>query len=330
MKPNYAEALAGTLVSPSGTVPGWYWTLKNLLTFPISVSIVTNTRQLVPQIWVLAEAQYIELPPDNNPHPPGTFVVISSQATGAFVCVITMDPANSGASFISADLLSDQNDIGPIPQPSTDILIPPDSPSVVVAQGQLPNKNLITREQCWRRMPDSHTIAPGETRTVGSSISSGMTQTTSDQSTVSSSVSTSVSAGWGPVSASVSASLSQSSTSMHSLTVSEQSTSYESSVLTSTKPNPVMMLRWQICDTINILDGSGAAPTYAPIASIVSLLQPSYLQDYDLTNLPPAKQKPPMSEESKQWWLKQMDANRAIGQKSKSPAKKKAKQRAKK
>ncbi|HEX8396556.1 MAG TPA: hypothetical protein VF644_03975 [Pyrinomonadaceae bacterium] len=233
---------------------------------------------------------------------------------------------------ITADLISDQNDIGPIPQPTKDIIIPPNSPSVVVGQGKASNGNPITREQSWQRMPESYTIATGQTRTVGSSTTSGMTQTTSDQITVSSSISSSASAGWGPISASVSASLSQSSTSMHSLTVSEQNTNYESSTLTrsETETTALMILRWQICDTINILDASGTTPTYAPIASIVSLLLPSVVQEYNPSDLPPTKQLKPMSEETKKWWLEQMDGNRAIGEKSKSPAKERAKRPAKK
>lgn len=320
MKQYYAEAIAGTLQSPSGSVPGWGASFQNNLVFPITIAIVSDTGQLLPS-GTINPGTNGNL--GNLPFPAGTFVIVSSAITGAFAGVIVLDPS-TGAYNIAPDIISSPNDIGPIPQPTTDIIVPPNSQSVIVGAGTASSGNVITREQSWQRIGDSYTIIPGQTRTVGTSINSGMSQTSSDQTTVSQSVSTSASAGWGPVSASISASLSSSSTSMQSYTITEERTSYESSVLTSTTDYSVMILRWQICDVITVINPISVLGVtfFPPVSSVVSFLQPAIAQEYNMGKLPPARSLKPLSKEAKEWWYNNLREIRLKNIKSDATAKK--------
>jgi len=318
MKQYYAEAIAGTLQSPQGVVPYWNAQFTNNLVFPITMAFIADNGQLSPGIPINPGATTNI---GNIPLPTGTFLTILSAITGAFVGVVVLDSSISSYDF-TPDLISAPNDIGPIPQPTTDVIIPPSSQSVIVGAGTLSSGNIITREQSWQRMGDSYTIVPGQTRTVGTSMNSGMSQTSSDQTTVSESVSTSASAGWGPASASISASLSSTSTSMQSYTITEEKTSYESSVLASTADYPIMILRWQICDVITVIAPIsivGQNFFFPAVSSVVSLLQPAIAQEYNMDKLPAARPLKPLSKEVKEWWYNNLREVRLKNNQSDAP-----------
>ncbi|MFD0149296.1 hypothetical protein ACWGQ4_23045 [Streptomyces sp. NPDC055721] len=200
---------------------------------------------------------------------PENYWLIKTRHSGAFVSVIEATTADRFVSLSGSDLL-DPNDIGGIPEPSDSMIIPPDGPAVLVGMGELPNGNIVTREQFWQRLPDSYSLAPGETRQVNFSITTGMQQSSSDTKTATESVSASASAGWGPFSASVSASLSKSSTSTHQVTVSTQQTSLVSTSYSNDGKSPVMLLNWQLADVITVFDKKGQS-----LASVISGTTPT-------------------------------------------------------
>jgi hypothetical protein len=218
---------------------------------------------------------------------PGTGGLISVFQFSAPGNLINLNP-NLGYLGSHVATLSSPNDIGPIPvptssvpagtihpQPSTPVpnstmIVPPDSPRVLVGCGTTPNGNYITREQYWERQSDSVCLAGNESRTVSFTVTEGKQETSSQEETVSKSLSAGVSGGWGPVSASISASLSKNSTSFQQVTVTEQLTTYVSHTMHNPHEQPVMYLRWQLIDVVTIFDKT----SLDPVASIVMAENP--------------------------------------------------------
>ncbi len=211
--------------------------------------------------------------------------------TGSYIGRLTMskkhpvDGAGIAQYDVDARLLHKPNDIGPPPDPdqpdpdgpagdgqNSGILIPPDSPRVLVGIGTIPPgvvsyedkgevSNVLLREQFWRRQPDSYAIAPGEHKTVSLTTTRGKQSTSSNSDTMAKSVGLSTGAGWGPVSASISASLSSSSTTTQQVTITEETTVYESTTFTNTDPRQQteVFLLWQLVDVKTSFDGAGEA-----------------------------------------------------------------------
>lgn len=178
-------------------------------------------------------------------------------------------------------------DFGPIPTPTASMpgdtiaplpafpvdgstmIIPPDSPRVMVGCGKIDNGGttvMVCREQYWQRQADSYCLAGKEKRTVNVTVTHGKQSTSSQFDTVSANVGMDASAGWGAFSASVSASLSTSSSTFQQVTVSEETTSYVSSELdNSDNDSPVMYLRWQMIDVLTLCDPT----THMPLSSVI-------------------------------------------------------------
>jgi hypothetical protein len=211
-------------------------------------------------------------------------------ATGGVVAVpdIPWSEADVHHVSITKDWLCSPGDFGPIPMPTyatpqyeisppplypvvppklSTIIIPPDSPRVMVGCGTLPGdkKEMVCREQYWQLQADSYCLAGGETRSVSLTSTQGLQSTSSDLTSASASVGTEASAGWGGFSASVSASLSVSSTSFQQVTVTGQTTTYISSELTNLGVDPVMYLRWQMTDVLTFCHRS----THKPMSSVI-------------------------------------------------------------
>ncbi|MEV7277972.1 hypothetical protein [Streptomyces sp. NPDC093111] len=200
---------------------------------------------------------------------PGHVWLARVSASGAFAAVFEMaDKRRQLTTLSGADLL-DPNDLGEVPMPSRTKLIPPDGPRILVGTGTLPIGNTVSREQFWQRQPESYSIAPGQTKTVTYTATSGTQDSSSSEDTVSKSISASVSAGWGPVSASVSAALSSSSTTSQQLTVTTQDTSFVSNEYENKNEYPEMMLFWQLVDVVTVFDPAGN-----PLSAIVTGTQP--------------------------------------------------------
>lgn len=190
-------------------------------------------------------------------------------ASGAFAAVFEMGDRRRQLTTLSGADLLDPNDIGEVPVPSRTKVIPPDGPRILVGTGKLPVGNTVSREQFWQRQPESYSIAPGQTKTVTYTATSGTQDSSSNEETVNKSVSASASAGWGPISASVSAALSTSSTTSQQVTVTTQTTSFVANEYENKNDYPEMLLFWQLVDVVTVFDPDGN-----PLSSIVSGTQP--------------------------------------------------------
>ncbi|MFD0258148.1 hypothetical protein ACFXKJ_12240 [Kitasatospora indigofera] len=189
----------------------------------------------------------------------GWYFLFTAAYSGAFVAVF--ETPESGDVTITNYAVLEPNDIGKFPKPSADVVIPTDSPRIVVGCGLLPNGNTVIREQLWQRLPDSYSIAPGQTKEVNFSVTSGVQSSSSDLSTLEKSVAATAKAGWGPVSASVSASLSSASTTFQQVTATKQTTSFVSHrfELRADAPAPETTFYWQLADCVTVYDTDGVS-----------------------------------------------------------------------
>ncbi|MFF2949905.1 hypothetical protein ACFVVU_00935 [Kitasatospora sp. NPDC057965] len=294
MTETYQAALDGTLASPPKKSRAEVLVINDL-SIPLDLFYLDQSGDLCGPVngrWT-AGVPGLVLEPD------GGSVVISgdcwadgywlakSHYSGAFAAVLRNLPGKSTMAFSGSDLL-DPNNIGPIPEPTADVLIPQDGPSVLVATGPVQHGATtrtpvtvpgddqtglgasVTREQFWHCTGESYSLAPGESRTVSYTVTQGKQDSSSESDTTNASVGVSASAGWGPFSASVSASLSESSTTTQQLTVSTQSTSFVSSTYINLGQYPELNLFWQLTDVVTVHDRTGQ-----PLASVISGEAPS-------------------------------------------------------
>lgn len=291
MNPLCYQLLKGTLNWTGGTQESFQTTLDNTFPFIIYVTYIPNLGQLPPQ----SDASPYAIGAGGNlilSHGGGTpsgYYKATVAATGALVTVF----ACSGTTSLVLDRtsLNPPNDIGPIPVPTMELpipiepqpspvvegstmVIPPDSPRVLVAFGTTVDGNIITREQYWARQNDSLCLAGHETRTVSYTVTSGKQQTSSDMKTLETSLGLSAGGGWGPVSASLSASLSRTSTSFQQVTVTEQTTAYLSNTIHNPDIEPVAYFRWQLMDVITVL-GNASTSTATPLSSLIQAQNPT-------------------------------------------------------
>lgn len=287
MNPLCYELLDGTLTW-NGNPENYNTVVTNYLPVAVELAYVPNPGAPFPncsgrKVLAPGGGTYTLTNPTGTDYPPGYYEA-TVVATGALVDVFDASTATPSVT-LDATVLSAPNDIGPIPVPTARIVeppskapsgtssmvVPPDSPRVLVGCGTAPNGNLVLREQYWARQNDSLCLAGNETRTVSYTVTSGMQQTSSDTTTLSASLSSSISGGWGPVSASLSASLSKSSTSFQQVTVSEQTTSYVANEIHNPHDEPIAFLRWQLVDVITVFDMA----TSQPIASLMQGANPT-------------------------------------------------------
>lgn len=269
MNPLYVQALNGTLQSPADNNVSVAIAIGSKLFIPTTVHTVDTFGALTPVSGtVLPGSAVPTFQPGDNPSSPltlsteiwsGQYLILTNQLSGAFVAVLTVPSAGQAVPPLDWTLLAEPNDIGPIPQPNAATLIPPDSPRVLVGCGLAPTGNYIVREQYWRRADDSYVLAPNETRTIGFTTTSGMQQISSSEETLQKSVSASVSGGWGPVSATVSASLSSNAVNYQQLTITSESTRFETVKLKNTTTEPQMYLKWQLMDVITVYSSANSA-----------------------------------------------------------------------
>src|SRR5262249_13596112 len=144
----------------------------------------------------------------------------------------------------------------PVPAPTTEIIIPNDSPSILVGYGHAKDKSgkdtYLTRSQFWKRSGDSISLAPGETVATSYTSTTGIQETSSTTETVATSLNASVSAGWGPVSASISAGLNTSNTSFQQYVSTQTDTSFESRTYAPDPNSTRMIFRWQLYDVVSV------------------------------------------------------------------------------
>jgi hypothetical protein len=270
--PDGSAALSGLLVSPEASNVLDTVNVRNELAVPISLYWLDHEgRQLTAGqgagTAVNGEGRIIgagETVPLSKALA-GHYVVLAS-ASGAFVGTLDIKTGTRECSITSGMLVA-PNEIGSFPKPTPSMLIPIDSPRVLVACGVAASGNVVTRDQYWRRTPDSFALAPGQSHTIGFSSTSGLQETTSEQSTVAASLGVSASGGWGPISASVSASLSGTSTSFHQVTVTSEIRRFETIVLKNeSKTASQLFFKWQLMDVVTVFDKTDRLK---PLSSIV-------------------------------------------------------------
>lgn len=289
MNPYYQAALNGTLSSPAATGDPMTVRFVNESNIALGLSFLDVTAQRcgLPS-WQPGAAPY-ELKPrtmyDLQWAHEGDIYLVTSLYSGAFAAVLSLAfPGAFWPLIINPRLFLDPGDIGDVPSPNARVIIPGNSPRVVVGSARLPNGNGLSREQYWQRMPNSYSLAPREKRTVSYTVTSGMTSTSSDQKTSEETAGASIGAGWGPFSAHVSSQLSHSSTSDQSVTITSQTTSYNQNQYENLTDSSQYVLVWQLTDELTIFDEFSGKP----VSSVTTLTQPPIVAGpYNPGNLPP-------------------------------------------
>lgn len=156
---------------------------------------------------------------------------------------------------VTAASLCMPGDIGEVPEPTADIVIPNDSPSVLIAAARPPGLDVyMTRSQYWKRAADSITLAPGEEITTAYTSVSGVQSTSSTTDTVSASLNAGVSVGWGPVAASINAGFNASLTKFQQYVVSDTETRYESRTYRGDGAEVKTIIRWKLMDVVTFFN----------------------------------------------------------------------------
>ncbi|MEU9702872.1 hypothetical protein [Streptomyces sp. NPDC047981] len=272
MNQMYQQALDGTLTSQITGNTGRF-TFANTTEIPLGGYLVSDTGVwlgVVPQGNTFGPGNpAIDLEPGEQwrtyttPLDFGSYFVFVNRYSGAFALVFpAMNAQPDGPNWnitIDCSCLLDPNDIGIPPTPNAYVIVPPDSPRVVVGCGVV-NGNTVAREQYWRRLPQSYSIAKGEVRTESYTTSSGIEATSSQQADLATSVGVSASAGWGPISTSLSASVSAGSSTFQQVTTNTQSTSFLSESFDNTAGESAQMyLYWGLTNVVTIFDATGTA-----------------------------------------------------------------------
>lgn len=252
MNNNDILALQGELASPFGQPTISTVNLINPLPLSVNLSWFDADSNLIYFTTVPAGATLTY----NNLISSQTWFMPTLAATGSFIGVFQ---TATGVSSYTVSLDASPNDIGPLPEPTTDIIIPPDGPRVLIAIGTAANGNVVVREQYWERMSQSYSLAAGETRTYSTTTTEGSQSTTSEQATVAESLGLSATAGWGPISASVSSSISRSTTAFQSYTVSDRVSSYVSDTVTNPGTSASTFFVWQLTDVVTVFSAGGTA-----------------------------------------------------------------------
>lgn len=192
--------------------------------------------------------------------------------------------------------LSEPGDIGPVPVPTTDVVIPNDSPSILVGYGQAKDKDgkptYLTRSQFWKRSGDSITLAPGESVMTSYTSTTGIQETSSTTETVATSLNASASAGWGPVSASISAGLNTSTTSFQQYVSTQTDTRFESRTYAPDPNSTRMIFRWQLYDVVSVT----AAADNKVLAQVTTAQLPDVVKVYRENDLLPPEAPAEISE----------------------------------
>ena len=170
------------------------------------------------------------------------------------------------------------------PAPTGEILIPPDSPRILVGAGYAPQGssggwNILIHEQYWKRSDHSCSVPPNSEKTIIFTHKTGRVESSSSLKTTSETLGTSLSAGWGPVSASISGSISHTTSSTHSVTLSDSnSVSVQDTFKNESSEDEELYLYWQVIDSYTFLTQSSG--TYAAKASLEMIQSPPIARLY--------------------------------------------------
>jgi hypothetical protein len=301
----YREALLGELRSEEKEGKPDDFKIVNLTCLPLLLYWVTPNRQLCG--YDETRKRFVEGAPGFPLGAKGSgkngvtfegvndgccFVLLAARS-GAFAAATRKKKVDRLSFEYSCAEMVDPNDLGEIlPKPTQQRLVPGDSPTVVVGCGMVAaTGGTLAREQYWRLSSESYSLAPKEKRTISYTTSNGMESISSEQKTLAVSVGASVSGGWGPVSASISSNLSSTSSSFQQVTLTTETTSFESHTIDNGPEDTLLALIWQLCDLIVVFDSQGALN-----ATVSSLLNPSIVKTYPLKTLPPSPERGSLSE----------------------------------
>lgn len=275
------QYLSGTLKSKGNFMMGQV-TISNNLGVPLVAGILALDGSVYPAM---------ELPPGKigSKTAPVNWYWLIWARDGSLASVYAGVASGNLSLTISPADLSEPGDIGPVPVPTTDVVIPNDSPSILVGYGQAKDKSgkstYLTRSQFWKRSGDSITLAPGETVETSYTSTTGIQETSSTTETVAASLNASASAGWGPVSVSISAGLNTSSTSFQQYVSTQTDTRFESRTYAPDPNSTRMIFRWQLYDVVSVT----AAIDNKVLAQVTTAQLPDVVKVYKVNELlPPA------------------------------------------
>jgi hypothetical protein len=277
VQPLLEQYLGGLLKSKDNNVLGPV-TITNNLGVPVVAGVLMLDGSVYPAM---------ELPPGKaaTKTAPVNWYWLIWARDGSLASVYAGVAAGSLSLAIGPTDLSEPGDIGPVPVPTTDVVIPNDSPSILVGYGQAKDKDgkptHLTRSQFWKRSGDSITLAPGESVVTSYTSTTGIQETSSNTETVATSLNASASAGWGPVSASISAGLNTSSTSFQQYVATQIDSRFESRTYASDPNSTRIIFRWQLYDVVSVTAAADnrvlAQVTTAQLPDVVNVWKESEL-----------------------------------------------------
>lgn len=190
------------------------------------------------------------------------FVRVLLTASGA---IVSMTPRTEQVTtpttiIVDALILTGPFMISPPPQISQERLMPPDSQPWAVGVGEWVTASddgnvriTFTREQFWRKSPESFSLPPKSFVQKTMTQVSGRTGTSSTSEQIRAELGMSVSAGWGPFSAAASASLSASSQRTDTVTIHEGSSVAIDQFISNDTAAPVVVCFWQLIERLRLL-----------------------------------------------------------------------------
>jgi hypothetical protein len=186
----------------------------------------------------------------------GYYYLFRASCSGSFVCLLLAETDWNNKPKVEIEIdhtrLQPPDHIGPVPQPIGHVVIPPDMPRVLVGCGKL-GDHWVTREQYWKRAPDSYVLAPKTERTVSTTSFAGRQKTSSTTENFQKALGFSSSTSWAVVSASLSASVSSNSTHFQQVVTTNEVTQYESvHLVNEDEEHALMYLKWQLMDIVTL------------------------------------------------------------------------------
>jgi hypothetical protein len=205
---------------------------------------------------------------DQLEYPEGQHIIGYTLATGAIVAafVIKAPPAAGQAplhNILTSDIVWPNSIPVPAEVPASGT-VPLGTPRFLVGIGQAPGMSLdqppkavlldVLHEQCWRPSTTSFSLATGEHRTIILTQETGVSDTSTDETTLSAALGLAVSGGWGPVSASLSASFSVSQTTSHSRTITARNVSTTEVKVKNDTPHAQTVVYWELVDIYTLVE----------------------------------------------------------------------------
>ncbi|TGK08775.1 hypothetical protein EHO60_14455 [Leptospira fletcheri] len=180
------------------------------------------------------------------------------------------------------------NQIGDVPKSSSTIIIPPNSPRVLVGYSENAG-NTILRIQYWERSPESISLAPKHKHVIYSSQQAGTTWSSSSEETLAEAASLSVGAGIGAFSVSASGSVSNSSTTGFSATEESDSETQIETRVENTTQHDIIAFEWRLVDETLVIHKDKYLASYAVAQSpsVIEVLEFSpgkeFIEQLELT-----------------------------------------------